>query len=133
MKPGELSALAAPSSLQPRWAPFCRENRRDENGEFSAILRLPLKMKSSGITDLAQANGDSHWAQLMALDPAVHGQLVPGDFISAAASAREAAASLTIAQLRLKKIRLRPNYCLIEAESQKTDSNVDLEINCTGW
>ena len=61
---------------------------------------LPLEMKLSGIADLAQANGDSHWAHLLALDAAVHSPQQPGDFISAGASALEATPSSTIAQLR---------------------------------
>jgi hypothetical protein len=36
---------------------------------------LPFKMKPSGIADLTQPNGDSHWAHLTALDIAMHGQL----------------------------------------------------------
>jgi hypothetical protein len=36
---------------------------------------LPLKMKPSGMADLAQPNGISHWAHLKALDAAVHRQL----------------------------------------------------------
>jgi hypothetical protein len=74
--------------------PKQRSNTKYLAGKMDRLTFLPLKRKPSGIADHAQANSDSRWAHLTALDTAVHSHLASGD------NRLEAAASSTIAQLR---------------------------------